>query len=180
MPFSYEQAPPEYDGSELSDPDDYSATLHRQPKPTRARSSHFLAPYYNSPSTSTSIQDSPLHSRLSAPYNSRSFVSSASSSTYGSDTDETSAPLLRLRSTGRHWIKSQYWWSPVGRPLRRRRRRLVSARPFMACIHSIVRSPCFPSQPSTIVSTSHTSPFSLIHCSLRLLPCSCSSYSLSY
>lgn len=169
MPFSYEQAPPEYDGSELSDTDEYSTAtaLHRQPKPTRTRTSHFLTPYYNAPSTSASIQDSPLHPRSPSPFNNRSFVSSASSSTYGSDTDETSAPLLHLRSSGQHWIKSQYWWSPVGRPLRKRRRRLVSARPFMACIHTIIRSPCFPSQPTTIVST--RSPFTIPSTLIRLL-----------
>lgn len=154
MPFSYEQAPPDYDGSDVSDLDEFSTALHRQPKPTRARPSHFLTPYYTPASSNpASLPDSPLHSRAPSPFNPRSFISSASasSSTYGSDTDETSAPLIRLRSSSPRWINSQPWWS-VSRPLRKRRRRLVSARPFTACVNAVIRSPCFPSQTTTIVS----------------------------
>jgi hypothetical protein len=152
MPFSYERAPPEYDGSELSDADECPSSRNH-PKPVRPRSSHFLNPYYSSPSNSNTLQDPLLQHRNPSPFNSRSFVSTSSSSTYGSDTDEISAPLLRLRSSGQHWIGSQYWWAPVGRHSRRRKRRLVSARRCMACLYSITRSPCFPSQPTTMVSS---------------------------
>jgi hypothetical protein len=144
------------DPYDSSDSDDTARSFsHHSNNPraaSRSSGSDFLFPPHapsGRSSASSSATSTPLPSRSTSPL--PQFFSNASSSCTSDTDSEPNSPYLRSRRNPWWREERPRWWS-LSRRRRKRDRRIF--RTLKKWIRHIVRHPCFPQQPITIVCVS--------------------------